>query len=99
MQAARRRLREEMGIDAELTPFFTFVYEASLDSGLTEHELDHVLVGRYQGDPTPDSTEVEGWWWAGLDEVELDIERRPEAYTVWFKLALPKVLAMLRAEA
>ena len=97
--AARRRLREEMGIDAELTAHFTFIYEARLDSGLTEHELDHVLVGRYQGDPSPDPAEVEGWWWVGLAEVEEDIERRPEAYTIWFKLALPKLLTLLRAES
>ncbi len=95
--AARRRLREEMGIDAELSPVFTFLYEADLDAGLTEHELDHVLVGRYQGDPSPNPAEVEGWWWAALGEVEEDVERRPEAYTVWFKLALPKLIAELRA--
>ena len=96
--AARRRLREEMGIDAELSPVFTFLYEADLDSGLTEHELDHVLVGRYQGDPNPNPVEVDGWWWAGLGEVEEDVERRPEAYTVWFKLALPKLIAALRSK-
>ena len=97
-QAARRRLREEMGIDAELSPAFTFLYEADLGSGLTEHELDHVLVGRYQGDPNPNPIEVDGWWWVGLGEVEEDVERRPEAYTVWFKLALPKLIAVLRAD-
>lgn len=96
-QAARRRLREEMGIDAELTHLFTFLYEADLDSGLTEHELDHVLVGRYQGDPSPNPAEVDDWSWAGLGDVEEDVERRPEGYTVWFKLALPKVIAVLRA--
>ena len=97
-QAARRRLREEMGIDAELSPAFTVLYEADLGSGLTEHELDHVLVGRYQGDPNPNPIEVDGWWWVGLGEVEEDVERRPEAYTVWFKLALPKLIAVLRAD-
>lgn len=96
-QAARRRLREEMGIDAELAPVFTFLYEAKLDSGLTEHELDHVLIGHYEGDPNPNPVEVEGWWWVAVEEVERDIERRPGAYTVWFKLGLPKLLAALRA--
>jgi len=60
--------------------------------------LDHVLVGRYEGDPNPNPVEVEGWWWVPLEEVEKDIERRPEAYTVWFKLGLPKLLAALRAD-
>ena len=93
--AARRRLREEMGIHSDLVPAFTFVYRADLDAGLIEHELDHVFVGRYQGDPDPNPSEVEGWWWAGLSEIEVDVARRPEAYTVWFKLALPKLLEVL----
>lgn len=94
-EAARRRLREEMGIDVELVPAFTFLYRAELEGGLVEHELDHVLVGAFEGDPRPSSGEVEGWWWAGLAELEADVLRRPEAYTVWFKLALPRLVEAL----
>lgn len=97
VDAARRRLREEMGIAAAVVPAFTFVYRADLDPDLVEHELDHVLVGRYEGDPDPDPSEVEGWWWVGLAEVEDDLARRPEVYTVWFKLALPQLIEALPA--
>jgi isopentenyl-diphosphate delta-isomerase len=47
-QAASRRLREELGIELapdRLNDVFSFVYRAEFDNGLTEHELDHVLVG------------------------------------------------------
>mgnify|MGYP000919705071 CR=1 FL=1 len=41
--AASRRLREEMGIDVVLEAVASFIYRASdPESGLTEHELDHV---------------------------------------------------------
>ena len=55
VEAARPRLREEFGFDAELTPAFTFIYRATDPaSGLTEHEFDHVFFGRFDGEPHPD---------------------------------------------
>jgi isopentenyl-diphosphate delta-isomerase len=41
IQAGSRRLYEEMGFKAELN--FSF-YLQSFDNGLTEHELDHVMI-------------------------------------------------------
>ena len=62
LDAARRRLRAEMGIDAPaLTVAGRFVYRAQLDAGLVEHELDHVVVGRWSGMPNPDAGEVSSW--------------------------------------
>ena len=43
--AAARRLQEEMGLQTELVYLFRFQYHALLENGLTEHELDHVLIG------------------------------------------------------
>jgi isopentenyl-diphosphate delta-isomerase len=41
---------EEMGIDAPVEAVTSFVYRAHDDgTGLTEHELDHVLIGRFDG--------------------------------------------------
>lgn len=90
--AAHRRLREEMGFDCPLRPVFHFIYEAELDDGLWEHELDHVFVGRRDGDPSPDPEEAEAWRWASLEEVARDVERHPDDYTVWFRIALPSLL-------
>ncbi|MBN1820393.1 MAG: isopentenyl-diphosphate Delta-isomerase, partial [Prolixibacteraceae bacterium] len=41
--AAKRRLKEEMGMNAELKFLFKFQYKAPFDNGLTEHEIDHVF--------------------------------------------------------
>jgi isopentenyl-diphosphate Delta-isomerase len=44
LQAGRRRLQEEMGFTCELEEVFSFIYKAPFDNGLTEHELDHVIM-------------------------------------------------------
>ena len=47
LSAGKRRLMEEMGFITDLEKKFSFVYRAELDNNLTEHELDHVLFGRF----------------------------------------------------
>ena len=86
--AAARRLTEEMGIRVSLTPRGAFIYQASLTNGLTEHELDHVFVGRFNGDPSPDHGEADDWAWTPVAALEADCATRPERYTAWLPLAL-----------
>jgi farnesyl-diphosphate farnesyltransferase len=86
--ASRRRLNEEMGFESELTKLFDFVYRTKLEEGLTEHEYDHVLVGHFDGVPSPNCTEVAEWKWINLATLSLDIEQHPECYTYWFRVAL-----------
>jgi isopentenyl-diphosphate delta-isomerase len=86
VQAGNRRLNEEMGFSTELTDLFRFIYKAPFDNGLTEHELDHVLVGNYNDDPNPDPNEVADWKWMPLTEVKADMAENPGRYTVWFRI-------------
>lgn len=86
--AARRRLREEMGIDVELTPAGAFLYRADVGGGLQEHEYDHVFVGRHDADPDPDPAEVDAWRWISIDAALAEAERSPDTFTPWFPLAL-----------
>jgi len=62
-QAAHRRLLEEMGVDCELEEIFSFSYRVDFPNGLTENELDHVLIGKSDSRPKPDPKEVEQWKW------------------------------------
>ncbi len=84
--AGRRRLFEEMGFTAKLTDLFHFIYKAPFDNGLTEHELDHVLIGRYNDAPNINPDEVEAWKWMAIEDVKNDMQRHPEQYTVWFRI-------------
>ena len=97
LDAARRRLREEMGVECELAHVATFEYRADVGQGLLEHEVDHVFRGRFSGAPEPDATEVSGFRWARLDDVRADCGRHPERYSAWLPLALERLDGHLRA--
>lgn len=86
LQAGNRRLMEEMGISTELKELFHFIYKAPFDNGLTEHELDHVMIGYYNDEPNLNPDEAESWKWMGIDAVKDDMQQQPELYTVWFKI-------------
>ncbi len=86
IQAGSRRLYEEMGFETELKELFHFIYKAPFDNGLTEHELDHVMIGYYNDEPTINTDEVENWKWMSIVEVQNDMQLHPEIYTVWFKI-------------
>lgn len=84
--AGTRRLFEEMGFTTELRELFHFIYKAPFDNGLTEHELDHVMIGRYDGVPEINPEEVESWKWMDIESIRRDMESHPERYTVWFRI-------------
>ncbi len=86
IEAGKRRLMEEMGFTTELEELFSFIYKAPFDNGLTEHELDHVMVGYYQDDPKVNPLEVADWKWMLPEEVKTDIGLHPDRYTEWFKI-------------
>ncbi|HYG18729.1 MAG TPA: isopentenyl-diphosphate Delta-isomerase [Ohtaekwangia sp.] len=86
--AARRKLKQEMGIDLQPDFAYKFLYIAPLENGLTEHELDYVFVGRFDGEPAVNAEEVSDWKYVDLAALRKDIEQHPARYTVWFKMIL-----------
>jgi len=89
LHAAKRRTKEELGINIELKKAFVFTYKAALDSGLTEHEIDHVFVGTYNGPIHPNKEEVGDYAYLDIDYLQVHIEKHPDQYTIWFKIAVP----------
>ncbi len=90
--AGVRRLDEEMGITTTLTDIGSFIYRAEdTASGLTEHELDHVLIGEHNTDPVPNPDETDAWQWVPLPELAEDLEANSERYTPWLAPALQLV--------
>ena len=84
--AGKRRLMEEMGFTCDLKETTSFIYKAPFDNGLTEHELDHILVGQYDGAPNINREEVADWKWMPIESVREDIGHNPKRYTAWFKI-------------
>lgn len=84
--AAHRRLQEEMGFDCDLNEVFSLTYKAAVGNGLTEHEYDHVLVGRCNATPQANPEEVQEWKWVSLTLLSEEILRFPDHYTHWLKL-------------
>jgi isopentenyl-diphosphate Delta-isomerase len=86
IEAGKRRLFEEMGFEVALKEMFHFIYKAPFDNGLTEHELDHVMIGYYNGEPKINPEEVESWKWMNVSDVKKDILENSHQYTAWFKI-------------
>ena len=83
--AARRRLREEMGINCNVTWLFSFIYKEKLDNELTEHEFDHVFLGVTDSEPLINTSEVEEWEKISYPDMHNDIIQNPDKYTFWFR--------------
>ena len=87
LDAAKRRLIEEMGIDTSLRKVHDFIYKAELDNDLTEHEFDHVFYGIYNEDPIINKDEADDFKWIDMDSLNEDIKTNGDNYTIWFKIA------------
>ena len=89
--AAHRRLKEELGFDTILYKAFDFTYKAQLDNGLTEHEYDHVYLGKYDGLIVPDLEEVQHHCYTPMEIIRNNLRSHSKQYTAWFKIAFPKL--------
>ena len=86
LEAGKRRLMEEMGFVVELKELFSFIYKAPFDNGLTEHELDHVMIGYSNKEPQINPDEVADWKWMKPEDIKSDIAKNGANYTAWFKI-------------
>ncbi|MEM9857401.1 MAG: isopentenyl-diphosphate Delta-isomerase [Bacteroidota bacterium] len=88
--AARRRLLEEMGIDASPEFKYKFIYRAELDRNLIEYEYDHVFTAVFDGAPELNTDEAEDWRFVPISKLRQDIAENPSNYTEWFKIIMDK---------
>lgn len=87
-EAARRKLLQEMGIEANPRFAFKFQYKAPLDNQLIEHEIDHVFIGQFDGEPVLNEHEAEDWKFVDLHSLKQQIHSDPQQFTPWFRLIL-----------
>ncbi|WP_335966232.1 isopentenyl-diphosphate Delta-isomerase [Galbibacter sp. PAP.153] len=99
VDAGKRRLQEEMGFTAELEEVLSFIYHAPFENGLTEHEFDHILVGKYNGEPNINPDEVASWKWMSLKDIQKDMKVNPGDYTAWFKIIFEKFYSHIEEQS
>ena len=91
LEAAHRRLNEEMGMECKLELKFNFIYKAQLDNNLFEHEFDHVFFGFSNDLPKINRQEVDTYRYESLNFLKEDIILSPNKYTEWFKICFHEV--------
>jgi isopentenyl-diphosphate delta-isomerase len=90
--AVRRRLREELGLGAELEFLFKFQYQAQYDSQGAEHELCWVYAGRSAERPRVNVREISAWRYVTPQALRAEIAGAPETFTPWFKLEWERIV-------
>ncbi len=95
-EAAKRRLKEEMGIETEVEEIFHFIYRERVDDNLTEHEFDHVFIGFSDTMPEPDPEEVCDYRYFDKKSLMDEIDNNPEKFTVWFRKIVATVFGHLQ---
>ena len=94
-EAASRRLKQEMGIHLspeDLEHRGYFVYKTAFPNGLTEHELDHLLVGTWESDPELNLLEASDFKWIGISDLKKEININPDTFTFWFREIISREL-------
>lgn len=87
IEAAHRRLVEELGFDTELQERFSFVYKfKDEESGLWEHEHDTVFTGIYEGEIPFNEAEVMAVKWISVDDMDQLIKTQRDSLTFWYKI-------------
>ena len=94
MVAAQRRITEELNITQRIDWQICgeFIYQASFANGLHEHELDTVLIGKFDDTlPLPNPDEVAQLKWINLKALNLAVSESPGEFAVWVPFVLAKV--------
>jgi len=92
LDAANRRLMEEMGMTCSLKHLFSFKYKVNLDHQLVEHELDHVFVAVSDQTPRLNPQEADEYRYESPGILLEEIDQNPDEFTEWFKISLRRVV-------
>ncbi|SEP44708.1 MULTISPECIES: isopentenyl-diphosphate Delta-isomerase [unclassified Mucilaginibacter] len=93
LEAAHRRLMEEMGMDCPLNHVFSFSYRSVLQANIVENEYDHVFFGVSNTAPNPSPGEVEAYRYISLEDLARELYEHPADYTEWLKICFEQVRA------
>lgn len=94
--SAKNRLIEELGISTDLKELFTFTYMHKFNDELFEYELDHVLLGKYNGEIKLNTEEASEYKWISIDELNKALVSSPQDFASWFIICAPKVTLYIK---
>jgi len=93
LEAAKRRLVEEMGIKIELKEIGQLIYKVHFpQNNLFEHEFDHLFIGHYDENPKINPSEVSDFKWSSIETLLKEFQENSQNYTPWFKIIFEEVL-------
>jgi isopentenyl-diphosphate delta-isomerase len=95
LEAAKRRLMEEMGINTELDFSYKFIYKRAFDNGLIEHEYDHIFVGLSDELPTINTAEVASYKYMSPMDIRKHMYLNTAEYTYWFLISFDHLMSNL----
>jgi len=90
VQAAERRLQEEMGFSCKLRKTGQFQYKEKFENLGYEWEVCAVLEGRYDGEVKPNPDEVGNYKWISINKLKKEISLNPDSFAPWFKIIIKK---------
>ena len=97
LNAAKRRLKEELGIKVnDLKEVAIISYNLDMRNGLIENEVDHILIGKYDGEFSLNKEEVDSVMYLNLEYITNDMKLCNEKYTPWFIKIFPEVKKYLK---
>ena len=84
--ATRRRLHDELNVEAKLEYVYKFSYRADFGELGSEHELCHVFLGSISGDVHANDHEIESVRFISAADLEAEFESKPDQFTPWFPM-------------
>ena len=84
--ATRRRLRDELNIEARVEFVYKFQYQAEFGDLGSENELCHVFVGSVSGDVIPNDSEIAAVRFLSPAALQDEMTRKPEKFSPWFRM-------------
>ena len=79
-----RRLGDELNIAAELEFVYHFCYQAEFDNAGSENELCHVFLGKIDGEPQPNDSEIASIRFISAENLSAELGAQSQRFTPWF---------------
>ncbi|WP_374439419.1 isopentenyl-diphosphate Delta-isomerase [Pseudomonas panipatensis] len=89
LDAAQRRLREEMGLDLRLQPALETRYRTELPGGMVENEYCHLYFAVDDQAPRLAPEEADAFRYLSFAGIDAELGASAPAYTPWFRACYP----------